>query len=311
MPASPKAFVCHSSLDRDVTFQLAEDLRKEGVQAWFAEWEIRGGDSLVDKINEGISGCDVFVVIISRNSLNSNWVRRELNAALIRRIQDNARLIPVRLDDSQVPPLIQDLHWISLTDYQAGFQNLVDDIFERDLRPPLGEPKIVSRLVNPYNLSELAMRVGKWLLEMDEDGLDYQLYEVSAFIESTSSDPTEVDDALHELEELGFIELTYYSAIPMAGARHGLQFALGGLLDYDPRQDVHLVARTVALRDVVEGDELQSATGLEVVRLNRAVLQIKDQTLAEVVQTSGTTPYAFYEVRATHKTRRFVSDLKG
>jgi hypothetical protein len=56
------------------------------------------------------------------------------------------------------------------------------------------------------------------------------------------------------------------------------------------------------------GDELRESTGLDVLRLNRAVLQIKQEDLADVSQTNGTAPYAFDEIRPTHRTRRLLRE---
>jgi TIR domain len=304
-----KPFICHSSADKDVVRRLAGDLRQSGIEAWFDEWEIRPGDSIIDKINEGISGCEVFIVVISRNSVASRWVREELNAAVIRRIRDQARLIPVRLDNSEVPALLSSLKHVDLSRYEAGLRELVEGVAGHDSRPPLGRIADNPRLANPYNLSDLALRLGKWLLDQDTDGLDYQLYDLTEFVSLSSRiEPQDLENSARELEDLGFVELQYYSAIPTAGPRHGLPFALVDLLDYDPKQDILRVAKALSAGQRMGGDELRESTGLDVLRLNRSVLQIKQEDLADVSQTNGTAPYAFDEIRPTHRTRRLLRE---
>jgi TIR domain len=303
-----RAFICHSSADKDVVRRLAADLRRSGIEAWFDEWEIRPGDSIIDKINEGISGCEVFIVVISKNSVASRWVREELNAAVIRRIRDQARLIPVRLDNSEVPALLSSLKHVDLSRYEVGLRELAEGVSGHDLRPPLGGISDNPRLANPYNLSDLALQLGKWLLDRDTDGLDYQLYDLTEFVSLTRIEPLDLEDAARELEDLGFVELMYYSELPMAGPRHGLPFALIDLLDYDPRQDILRVAKALSAGGQMGGDELMASTGLDVSRLNRAVLQIKQEDTAEVTQTIGTAPYAFYEIGPTHRTRRLLRE---
>lgn len=62
------------------------------------------GDSLVKKIfEEGLSNADAFLILISKNSINSNWVRQELDVALIKRIEGITRIIPLILDDVKLP----------------------------------------------------------------------------------------------------------------------------------------------------------------------------------------------------------------
>jgi TIR domain len=130
-----RVFLCHSSSDKRVVLRLAGDLETSGAEVWIADWEIRAGDSLTEKINAGIEKCDVFIVFVSEQSMNSEWVQRELNAGLVKRIQRNARLIPVRLDQTPVPPLISDLLWVSLADYDGGLKSILDAVLDRKLRP--------------------------------------------------------------------------------------------------------------------------------------------------------------------------------
>jgi hypothetical protein len=44
--AVPAAFLSHSTTDSDLSRKLATDLRTAGVDVWYAEWELKPGDSL-------------------------------------------------------------------------------------------------------------------------------------------------------------------------------------------------------------------------------------------------------------------------
>jgi len=44
----------HSSKDKTVVRVVAERLRADGLRVWFDEWEIRAGDSIPAKIEEGL-----------------------------------------------------------------------------------------------------------------------------------------------------------------------------------------------------------------------------------------------------------------
>jgi hypothetical protein len=48
----------------------------QGANVWFDEWEIGVGDSLVRKIDEGLSGCDAFLGVISAARVVSKWVAK-------------------------------------------------------------------------------------------------------------------------------------------------------------------------------------------------------------------------------------------
>ena len=74
----PRAFLCHSSLDRDLVVRLATDLLHNGVDVWYAEWELQPGDSLRQRIiDEGIEGAPIFLALLTRNSLDSRWAKTE------------------------------------------------------------------------------------------------------------------------------------------------------------------------------------------------------------------------------------------
>ncbi len=140
--SAPKAFICHSSKDKSVVKRLAIDLRKNGVEAWYDDWEILLGDSLRCKIDQGIEDCDYFLAIVSENSFESAWVQTELDAGMVKRIQGSCRLIPVLLGISpeQLPPTLAGIKAEPLDDYEPGLSSLVRTCHGISEKPPLGEP---------------------------------------------------------------------------------------------------------------------------------------------------------------------------
>jgi hypothetical protein len=139
---SPKVFVSHASEDKNrFVRNLATRLRAAGIDAWFDQWEIAAGDSLVQRIEQGIGEAEAFLVVLSRHSIDKPWVRIELDAAVIRSIESQTKLIPIRLDDVAVPPLLSTKKWVSVpdvTEYDDAFAEICRSIFEIDTRPPLG-----------------------------------------------------------------------------------------------------------------------------------------------------------------------------
>jgi len=87
MPAPhPKAFISHSTNDHVFVERLAADLRANGVDAWYSGWEIKPGDSMRAQLDEGLAECDIFIIILSRASIDRPWVQTELDAATIRKL---------------------------------------------------------------------------------------------------------------------------------------------------------------------------------------------------------------------------------
>lgn len=77
------AFISHSSKDKTFVRQLAADLVASGVQVWLDEQRIRVGDSIPERVAQGVAESDFFLVVVSASSVDSPWVRKELNQALI------------------------------------------------------------------------------------------------------------------------------------------------------------------------------------------------------------------------------------
>lgn len=103
------AFVSHSSKDKPFIRQLTADLTKEGVSVWLDEQKILVGDSISDKISQGLVESDYFLIALSDSSVNSSWVQKELNAALIHEIEKRkVKVIPIKLSDCEIPVLIKD-----------------------------------------------------------------------------------------------------------------------------------------------------------------------------------------------------------
>jgi hypothetical protein len=142
---APKVFVSHASEDRQrFVMAFAQRLRENGVDAWLDQWEMKPGDSLVDKIfEEGLRNAQAVVIVLSAASVNKPWVREELNFSVVKRISKGLKIIPVVIDACEIPEALQATLWQRIDDfghYDEAFQRILNAIFDRSPRPPLGEP---------------------------------------------------------------------------------------------------------------------------------------------------------------------------
>jgi hypothetical protein len=78
-------FVSHSTKDRWIAKQMAtlieEKGQEYGVKTFLDEKDIEGGESIHESIRENIEGCDEFLVLLSRYSIDREWVLIEIGAA--------------------------------------------------------------------------------------------------------------------------------------------------------------------------------------------------------------------------------------
>ena len=102
-------FMSHSTADRGFARRLGNDIRGYGATVWIDEAEIRIGDSLIDKISQGIDNTDYLIVVLSRDSCASEWVRCEVNIALTREINGKTvRVLPCLLETCEIPAFLLD-----------------------------------------------------------------------------------------------------------------------------------------------------------------------------------------------------------
>ena len=67
------AFISHSSKDKPFIRKLVADLTAEGVSVWLDEQRIRVGDSIPERIGQGLAESDIFLIALSENSVGSDW----------------------------------------------------------------------------------------------------------------------------------------------------------------------------------------------------------------------------------------------
>src|SRR4051812_17939648 len=97
------AFLSHSAKDKSVVRPLAERLRADGLRVWFDESEIKPGDSIPAKIEEGLEHSRVLVLCMSANAFGSDWAQLESGTFRFRDpLNKERRFLPLRLDDAPI-----------------------------------------------------------------------------------------------------------------------------------------------------------------------------------------------------------------
>jgi hypothetical protein len=94
-PETRDVFISHASEDKDeIARPLADALQENGVTVWFDEFEMRLGDSLRRKIEEGLLVSRHGLTILSKAFFSKEWPQRELDALVGLESKDK-RIMPV------------------------------------------------------------------------------------------------------------------------------------------------------------------------------------------------------------------------
>ena len=125
---SMRVFVSHSHLDRVfVESEITHELKRHGIETWYSNADIVPGDNYIRAIEAGLLKSDWVVVVISRHSAASDWVRAEIRTAL-KDPRLAQRIIPVAIDDTSAALVSPELAVLQGVKARAG-KNLAEEIY--------------------------------------------------------------------------------------------------------------------------------------------------------------------------------------
>jgi len=102
-------FLSHNHADKSIARRIANDLRAARVTVWIDEGEMKPGDSLMGEIGSAIDASDFLIVLLSDNSVRSEWVRREVAVKLTQEFADRSvRVLPLVVGNCEIPPFLRD-----------------------------------------------------------------------------------------------------------------------------------------------------------------------------------------------------------
>lgn len=154
-----KIFISHSSLDKDFVRELSSDLIELGHKPWLDEWEIKVGECIVTKVEEGISNSDYIIIVLTPNSVASGWVEREWKTVYWSEIQfKKIMVLPVLLKECEIPTLLKTKKYADFRGkYAIGFSQLVQSIIPVDIEK---DAKVyIDKSVNDKDISFLISKI--------------------------------------------------------------------------------------------------------------------------------------------------------
>lgn len=304
----PKVFLSYASEDKILAEKIAQQLQANGIDTWWDEWCINSGDSLRQKIDEGLKDCTDFVVLLTPSSIEKPWVNQEMDAGLVKKLKAQCRFIALRhnLSADMLPPLLSGNKSPEIKDPDKDIAALINDIHGISKKPPLGSaPAIVQEAKSKETgYSPAATAVAKVFVEQSKNAVfgDPQLsYEKLQNLTGLTED--DVEDALHELT--GMIKVSFKRALPKDElyAKFDKYWK-----DWDPADDALRLAT-----DLNNDENFPSATaqiaeryGWEPRRINPAISYLINRKIIRDSKVLGSQPWITAWVQKTDETRRFV-----
>ncbi len=125
-----RIFIIYAREDIDVARKLVTELREHGFKPWLDLDEITAGEIWQKAVIRALEESAVALVLISKNLSKNGFVNEELKVAL-ETLQapkrDMSPLLPVRLDDSEVPKQLSHVQWVDLYE-KNGMEQLLNGL---------------------------------------------------------------------------------------------------------------------------------------------------------------------------------------
>jgi hypothetical protein len=123
-----KVFICYAKEDLDIVSKIYERLKEAGYDAWIDKKNLVGGQEWELEIKKAINESNFFLACLSSHSINKDgYYQKELKKGMsVWELQPEGRifLIPIRLEDCQVPEKLKGFHWVNFFEHD-GMENLL------------------------------------------------------------------------------------------------------------------------------------------------------------------------------------------
>ena len=126
--AKPKVFLSYASRDGGMALEFAMLLEQRGIPAFCALDTIKPGDDWNEHLRQALIDCDELILLVSPESVDSDWVLMEVGAAWVLR----KRITPILLFGSpaDLPSNLQRMQYATLTSV-GSWEGLLKQIYAR------------------------------------------------------------------------------------------------------------------------------------------------------------------------------------
>lgn len=123
-----KVFLCHSSTDKPKVRELYRYLKRRGINPWFDEEHLVGGQDWQIEIPKALATSDAIIICLTKNSVDKEgYIQKEIKFALDKALEmpeGRIFLIPVKFEECEVPFSLSRYQWVDLT-VESGYAKMM------------------------------------------------------------------------------------------------------------------------------------------------------------------------------------------
>lgn len=315
----PILYLAHASEDHDsMAKPLALRMSENGIEVWLDEWEIRTGDSLRRKMEEGLQSCTHFLVLLTPRSLSKPWVQTEIDAGFMRAIGGESRFLGIR-SGVKVEDLSPFLRTIRCPEIDLSSDDeiaeLIADVHGVSRKPERGPaPKYVKTVPGALaKWSKSAVAIAEYLVRNSALGRKFDPQVTTDELAQKIGLPdSDVRIGVLDLSEAGLVERSKEYGSKRCWPTTSLFVEFDQyFLDFNNENDAKTLANWLVSNDVdkIEIEELASHfPDWTPRRVNSALNYLDDAKLINSIVALGQGPWVMSGLRVTDRTLRFVRD---
>jgi hypothetical protein len=97
---------------------------------WVDSWELNVGDSIVGRVQQAIQESSALLIVLSKSSVASEWCKKELNAGLMRELDEKrVHVLPVLVEDCEIPIFLREKLYADFRrKFDVGLKALVEAV---------------------------------------------------------------------------------------------------------------------------------------------------------------------------------------
>ena len=167
MPEQKKrlTFISYSRMNKGFALKLTKELKEAGFYVWLDQLDIPTGSRWDDELEKALDECEIFMVILTPDSISSENVKDEIGYA----IDHKKRILPVLLEDAKIPLRLRRFQYVDFTskNYDEGvdaakrlLRNLTDaptiPLSRKELEKKLEESQALSAQLTKEKAEQIA-----------------------------------------------------------------------------------------------------------------------------------------------------------
>lgn len=123
-------FISYSHADKDFVDKLAISLAGKRIPVFVDRWEMKVGESITNKIQKAITEASFLIVVLSKNSIKSDWCNREITSGLLLELElKRVVILPVLLEDCEIPLFLRDKYFADFrTNFNSGLNSILESV---------------------------------------------------------------------------------------------------------------------------------------------------------------------------------------